>query len=91
MLGWLQELLKISTEYSGSDSCLMNGHLKYVVLIVQHTKIISCSPVNIIQFSMSEFVLMGNNLFMVTVVWLWYAISSTRHSLGNVSTNAVYQ
>ena len=55
------------------------------------TKIILCSPVNIIQFFMSEFVLMENKLFLVTVVWLWYALSSTRHSLGSVSTNAVFQ
>jgi len=81
MLGWLLELLKIRAEYSGSDSCLMNRHLKYVVFIIQHAKIILCSSLNIIQFFMSEFLLVGNNLFLVTVVWLWYAVSSTRHSL----------
>ena len=67
MLGWLLELLKIRAEYSGSDSCIMNRHLKYIVFIIQHTKIILYSSVNIIQFFMSEFVLMGNNLFLVTV------------------------
>jgi len=81
MLGWLLELLKIRAEYSGSDSCITNRHLKYVVFVIQHMKIILYSSVNIIQFFVSEFVLMGNNLFLVTVIWLWYAISSTRHSL----------
>lgn len=42
--------LEDKSRTSGSDSCLMNRHLKYVVFAIQQTKIILCSPVNIIQF-----------------------------------------
>jgi len=58
----------------------MNRHLKYVVFVIQHMKVILCSPLNIIQFFMSEFVVMvyyfwsllfGSGMLLVLQGTLW--------------------